>query len=200
MSRLLRTQTPSQPPAVRLQSPASNAGASTWSPQPSWQTAPDHVAPTRTAAPPPDRSSGPRAVRRSIVNAPALAAPAEIIEAPTKRTEAKRTANSIGRGLRQAATRRVFGLLALAAIPVAFALITRFQPSILYAVIAPLPSVIGAPLLHVLDTAVTTMAPVHEGLTWIDVGDPRLRRADKLPIAKAQSPKVQAAKLPPRDR
>jgi hypothetical protein len=34
-----------------------------------------------------------------------------------------------------------------------------------------------------LDYVVLLMAPRRDGLKWIEVGDPRLRKADKLPTS-----------------
>lgn len=203
MSRLLRSQAPTQPhqsqqmaARMRASSPIPTAepdhartidAAVSWSQQPSWQPEPEYLAPARPNAPPTDRSvRRPVAAPSSIVDVPALAEPAKIVEAPESRSSVSRRTGWIGRGLRPVKRRRLFGVLALTAIPVVFSCVARFYPGLLYAIVTPLPSVVGAPLLHGLDSIVTAMAPVREGLTWIDVGDPRLRRADKLPTVKTR--------------
>ncbi len=206
MSRLLRTQTmvprPSAPQRSLSRDSQDHTGptgqgssvAAARSSQPYWPIEPQVIT-TRSYSAPSDRSHARHAAPRSIVDVPALAAAAEIVEAPVKRRGVRQRAGSLGRRLQQAIRPRQVGLLALAVIPFALALAVRFYPGMLYAVVGPLPSVVGAPLLQALDTVVTAMAPVREGLTWIDVGDPRLRRADKLPTIS-----VPTGNLRPRDR
>lgn len=53
-------------------------------------------------------------------------------------------------------------------------------PGALYSVLARLPQAIGGPGRAVVDMMVLTMAPMREGLRWVDVDDPQLRKADKL--------------------
>ena len=60
----------------------------------------------------------------------------------------------------------IVGLLVLPALCVATA---RLFPAMLYAVIGPLPTVVGVPLHAGVDQLVTLLAPVRDGLTWIDV-------------------------------
>ena len=63
-----------------------------------------------------------------------------------------------------------------------FAITARQFPLVLYATVAPFPSVIATPLRGAIDHAVMFLAPVREGLAWIDIGDPRARKADRLPV------------------
>jgi hypothetical protein len=53
-------------------------------------------------------------------------------------------------------------------------------PAVGYRVIRLLPASLEKQAKHGLDTIVLYSAPHREGLKWIDVGDPRLRRSDKL--------------------
>jgi hypothetical protein len=89
---------------------------------------------------------------------------------------------SIGQGMRRAMQRRgAVGLVVLLAVPAVMAVAGRLVPGVLYGAISPLPDVIGAPLRGGLDSMVSVLAPYRDGLTWIDVGDPRIRKADRLP-------------------
>ena len=123
------------------------------------------------------------ALQRSYVNAPALAAPAEVVEAkpgPARPARVRRATLSVGRGVMRALRRSVAGLMLLLVVPIMFVLIARLAPGILYGAILPLPAVVGSPLRHAIDGVVSTLAPLRDGLTWIDVGDPQLRKSDRL--------------------
>jgi hypothetical protein len=50
-------------------------------------------------------------------------------------------------------------------------------------VVGLLPGVIEAPARTGLDYVVLLTATRREGLKWIEVSDPRLRKADKLPTS-----------------
>jgi hypothetical protein len=119
---------------------------------------------------------------RSVLQAPALAANAEIVT--TRRGVSqrfKRGANSTWRGLRRALRRRLLGLIVLVGLPVLLVATARLFPVALYGLLAPLPAVVAAPFKMGADQLVGALAPQAEGLTWIDIGDPRLRKADRLP-------------------
>jgi hypothetical protein len=80
-----------------------------------------------------------------------------------------------GRGLRK--------LLLLAALPAlvgGLAYLTVVVPAAGYRVISLLPASLAKPARAGLDAVVLYAAPRHDGLKWIDVGNPRLRKGDKL--------------------
>jgi len=85
----------------------------------------------------------------------------------------------VGRGGRGA--RR---MLVLSAPPVVVAALSYWAstaPAPLYRGISLLPSSVAGPARAGLDSFVLYSAPRRDGLRWIDVGDPRLRKVDKLP-------------------
>lgn len=63
---------------------------------------------------------------------------------------------------------------------VAVLIVAQSAPRQLYALTAPLPRVLQTPIKGVVDFAVWQSAPVVDGLRWVDAGDPRLRKADRL--------------------
>ncbi|MEQ1647589.1 MAG: hypothetical protein ABL898_03295 [Hyphomicrobiaceae bacterium] len=60
-------------------------------------------------------------------------------------------------------------------------LVARTAPGALYTALTPLPGAVQGSMRTGVDGFVHMMAPTREGLTWIDTGDPRGRRRDKLP-------------------
>jgi hypothetical protein len=54
-------------------------------------------------------------------------------------------------------------------------------PAPVYRLISLLPPSLAGPVRNGWDHPVLYMAPRRDGLRWIDVGDPRLRKVDKLP-------------------
>jgi hypothetical protein len=80
-------------------------------------------------------------------------------------------AGSFGRAVR---------LLVLTSIPVALVLLVT-QTSVLEAAVSNLPSPVARIVRGAQNFIIVQMAPVRDGLRWIDVPDPRTRRADKLP-------------------
>jgi hypothetical protein len=90
--------------------------------------------------------------------------------APVDRSPRRR-----GRGLR-----RLVVLGALPAVVAGFAYLTVVAPAVGYRAIRLLPPPMAEHAKKALDTIVLHSAPRREGLKWIDVGDPRLRRGDKL--------------------
>jgi hypothetical protein len=67
----------------------------------------------------------------------------------------------------------------LALIAVVLALVEA-APLTLYRGIALLPRELGRPLRFGLDQLVLLTATRREGLRWVDVGDPRVRKAGRL--------------------
>lgn len=76
--------------------------------------------------------------------------------------------------------RRLVVLGALPAIVAGLAYLTVAAPSVGYRVIRLLPASLAESAKDGLDTLVLYSAPSRDGLKWIDVGEPRLRRGDKL--------------------
>jgi hypothetical protein len=74
------------------------------------------------------------------------------------------------------------GLPMAAVLGIGFMMQSSPQP--LYAAANALPSAVKAPVRAGLDYVVLRSAPLEEGLRWIDLGDPRLRKADKLQSAQ----------------
>lgn len=74
---------------------------------------------------------------------------------------------------------------ALAALPLLVLLVlmsaAKMSPRSIYAAIEALPYAIRAPLRPGVDYLVLQAAPVRDGLRWVDAGNPRSRKADRLP-------------------
>jgi cytoskeletal protein RodZ len=89
--------------------------------------------------------------------------------------------------LREPVARRGGGLrkvLLLAAMPIAAAtliLLAALAPAPIYRAISLLPASLAEPARAGMDSFVLTSARREKGLRWIDVGDPQLRKVDKLP-------------------
>lgn len=82
----------------------------------------------------------------------------------------------------QRARRRTLGTAVLAVTTIGLYL-GGFWPPVLYQVVALSPEA-GRPMARrLVDPLVSVLAPRRQGLIWIDVGDPRLRKADRLRIA-----------------
>jgi hypothetical protein len=119
---------------------------------------------------------------RQITQSPAFATTAEIV-VPRRgpRNRISRGAHSTWRGIQRIMRRRVLGLICLVALPALLMLTARLFPTALYGLVSPLPSVLATPLKLGTDHLVAAFSPEHDGLTWIDIGDPRLRKSDRLP-------------------
>lgn len=75
-------------------------------------------------------------------------------------------------------------IVLLGAVPVALAGLAYLlvaAPWLGYRVISVLPDSLAEPARAGMDSVVLQSAPYHDGLRWIDVGNPRLRKGDKLP-------------------
>jgi hypothetical protein len=77
-------------------------------------------------------------------------------------------------------TRALFALSAPVALLAALVYVAHAAPRPVYRAIALLPGPAGHGVRAVFDYVVLLTAPRREGLRWIEVGDPRLRKADKL--------------------
>ena len=135
----------------------------------------------RYATEPPAARRGP-VPGRSYVNAPALAVPAEVIEpGVSMSSRMSRWARSAMRGVQRVLRRRLVMVVGLLIVPALLLVIARLFPLVLYSAISPMPEVIERPLRGGVDRLVTLLAPVRDGLSWVDVGDPRMRKSDRLP-------------------
>ena len=138
-------------------------------------------APARGQQTGPGQGRRPAPATAATVNAPAPAQDAEVVGAPPRKAQTvSRAAASIGRGVRSGLRRHAVKLAALLMIPAALAIVGRTYPAAFYSIVSPLPSAVGSPLRGMVDHWVATLAPVRDGLTWIDVGDPQIRKTDKL--------------------
>ncbi len=125
---------------------------------------------------------------RSVVHSAALADVAEVVPPVARPRRAERAAKFAMpswrlkrpklRRLPKVGRQILIPLLMLAGV-ICIVATARFSPGVLYSVIGPLPALMAEPLRHGVDALVAGVAPVREGLTWIDV-DPSLRRGDKL--------------------
>lgn len=207
-NRILRAQGQFSSPAVYGVAPADQGRALGWedraqpllrdsrSDHTSWPThAPQRALPppaVRDITPPvPVRRATTAAVRTAhAVPAPATAkapasnqavAAAKSGAATTRSSALKKSGMSILRGVIRLVSQRVALIIVFVLLPVLLLLSARMAPGILYATVAPLPGVVRTPLRHGVDAIVTLSAPRKNGLAWIDVGDPQIRKADKLP-------------------
>ncbi len=64
------------------------------------------------------------------------------------------------------------------------AICAQRAPDPIYAAVALLPDNVEAPARFGLDALVQTMAPVREGLRWVEMSDPQLRKSDKLQTSR----------------
>jgi Helix-turn-helix domain len=72
-------------------------------------------------------------------------------------------------------------ILVAAAIPVALVVLLT-QTSVLEAAVSRLPPPVARIVRGAQNYVIVQLAPVHDGMRWIDVPDPRSRRGDKLPM------------------
>src|SRR5262245_24637001 len=77
-------------------------------------------------------------------------------------------------------TRALFALSAPVALLAALVYVAHAAPRPVYRAIALLPAPAGHGVRAILDYVVLLTAPRREGLRWIEMSDPRLRKADKL--------------------
>jgi len=86
--------------------------------------------------------------------------------------------SSPARGRRRA--RRMFAFSAPLALAAAAFYLAQTAPAPLYRAIGLLPATIAGTVRAGMDNLVLYSAPRRDGLRWIDVGDPQLRKGDKL--------------------
>ncbi|MBX9590066.1 MAG: helix-turn-helix domain-containing protein [Hyphomonadaceae bacterium] len=83
-----------------------------------------------------------------------------------------------GRSRRRA--RRMFALSAPLVLAAAAFYLAQAAPAPIYRAIGLLPAPLGGAARAGMDKLVLYSAPRREGLRWVDVGDPQLRKVDKL--------------------
>jgi len=121
-------------------------------------------------------SAAPMPLPAAIV--PATAGRAARRSQPDARTE--RTRSERPRPARRRRTRALFALSAPVALLAALVYVAHAAPRPVYRAVGLLPQPAGRAVRVVLDYVVLLTAPRREGLRWIEVSDPRLRKADKL--------------------
>jgi hypothetical protein len=99
-------------------------------------------------------------------------------QALLRRDEPKSRPSSAGRRRRRA--RRLFAFSAPVAVAAAAFYFAQAAPAPIYQAIAALPHPVAGGARAVMDAVVLYSAPRRDGLRWIDIGDPRLRKVDKL--------------------
>lgn len=62
--------------------------------------------------------------------------------------------------------------------------LAQAAPATVYKALARLPSKVQTPAREGFDMLVLAMAPSRDGLRWVEVGDPRLRKGDKLQTSR----------------
>ena len=83
-------------------------------------------------------------------------------------------------GRRRRRARRMFAFSAPIVIAAAALYFAQAAPAPIYRAIAMLPYPVEGGVRAVMDNIMLFSAPRRDGLRWIDVGDPRLRKVDKL--------------------
>ena len=76
----------------------------------------------------------------------------------------------------------LFALSAPVALVVAVVYMAQAVPKPVYLALTLLPDSMEGPLRAGLDQLLLLIAPRRDGLRWIEVSDPQVRKADKLPI------------------
>jgi hypothetical protein len=95
---------------------------------------------------------------------------------PTAQAEAEQPAPR----RRRRRGRALFALSAPIALAAVVVYLAQLVPQPVYRAIALLPGSIERPVRAGLDYLMLATAPRREGLKWVDVGDPQVRKADKL--------------------
>jgi hypothetical protein len=93
----------------------------------------------------------------------------------------RRAVMSSGRGISHAIAGRWSILVCALGVPLLVGLMAWLAPATYFRLANALPTSLGAPLRSVGDTVVELSAPVHDGLTWIDIGDPQVRKSSRWP-------------------
>ncbi len=97
---------------------------------------------------------------------------------PVMRTE--RTAPQRTRPRRRRRVRTLFAISAPILLVAGVVYLAQTAPKLVYPLLALLPDQVEVPVRAGLEYLVLLTAPRRDGLRWIEVGDPQLRKADKL--------------------
>lgn len=106
------------------------------------------------------------------------------MSASVARVEQEASATEIAAKRRLRRRRRIAKTFAMLAAPVVAAgllMMAAPQASRVHKMIDAMPSMIVAPVRDGYNAILVTLAPRREGLRWIEIDDPKSRRADKLP-------------------
>jgi transcriptional regulator with XRE-family HTH domain len=87
----------------------------------------------------------------------------------------------VSRAKRRRRMRRALTLAIPMGLIAAVFVILQATPRPLYAFASMMPGPLAAPTRSLVDLIVLQSAPVKDGLRWIDMGDPRIRKGDRLP-------------------
>jgi hypothetical protein len=96
------------------------------------------------------------------------------------KTKARRAPPQSRRAHRRRRARRLFAISAPVGVIAGLMYVAMSAPEPVYRVISVLPGPISGPARAGMDSLLLLSAPRREGLRWIDVGDPQLRKVDKL--------------------
>ena len=99
---------------------------------------------------------------------------------PVSKTERARSERPKGHSPHRRRTRALFALSAPVALLALLVYVAQAAPRSVYRTIALLPDPAGHAVRLAVDYVVLLTAPRREGLRWIEVSDPRWRKADKL--------------------
>lgn len=106
--------------------------------------------------------------------------------AVTVRSQAQTSRQGEARAERRRRRRR--GRLLVLSAPVLLAgmltLSAQRVPDPVYALVGLMPEAVRAPLTLAFNALVDTMAPVRDGLRWVELSDPQLRKSDKLQTSR----------------
>ncbi len=114
-------------------------------------------------------------------------APVQIRTAPVRSTKGSAQPTGIPRAQRSGRLRRHRVVVAVGAAAILGAIgfywAAFSRPAVLMSAVRALPSPIATPIRAAMDGLVAVTAPRRDGLRWIEVEDPRTRKADKLPTS-----------------
>jgi hypothetical protein len=117
-------------------------------------------------------SSSPSKAARPITTAPKIER--------TRASQARTSEPPYSGPRRRRRARTFFALSAPVALAAVLVYLAQSAPGRAYAALTLLPQPVAMPLRAGLDYMLFLTAPRRDGLTWIEVGDPRMRKADKL--------------------
>lgn len=95
----------------------------------------------------------------------------QALQDPTTRRVKRRT---------KRAARTLFALSAPVALMGAVVWLAQAQPSLIMRAVSALPEPVAQAVRPAANSLIVHLAPWRDGMRWVDVGDPRLRKSDKL--------------------